>query len=224
MPDPHALSNLAEGSSQMANPLPMMGYQSPATASPISGHFDFATPQMANAQIPDLKNVMFPSDNPFAYPNQPISTLESTDGSYSFPDHNYGSNDDSIFGTPTGGSTSTQMPLPTPNYGSYDYSFQQALNESSWLGGQPLTGGHGPPYGAPITDILMQNAIGGDHLDLSGMPMTMGDHDTPANSIGTGRGPTQGLQSNLDDYFHSEGWNPSSNPAWGEQHYSSNPQ
>lgn len=31
---------------------------------------------MQQGNFPDLKNVMFPSDNPFAYGNQPISTLE----------------------------------------------------------------------------------------------------------------------------------------------------
>ncbi|KIV80308.1 hypothetical protein PV11_07819 [Exophiala sideris] len=222
MPDPHALSNLSEGSLQMPNPPPIMAYQSPSTESPISSHFDFTTPHMANAQIPDLKSVMFPSDNPFAYPNQPISTLESTDGPYSFSDHNFGSTDESIFGTPTGGSTNTQIPLPTPHYGAYDFSFQQALNENSWLAGQQMTGGHGPPYNAPITDVLMQNAIGGDHIDLSGMPMPMGSNNASAESTGTSRGPAHGFHSSLDDYFNSEGWNTSS--TWGDQHYSTNPQ
>lgn len=37
----------------------------------------FGTP-VQNPNIPDLKAVMFPSDNPFAYGNQPISTLEGT--------------------------------------------------------------------------------------------------------------------------------------------------
>ena len=32
---------------------------------------------MAQGQLPDLKNLMFPGDNPFAYPNQPISTLDT---------------------------------------------------------------------------------------------------------------------------------------------------
>ena len=43
--------------------------------SPSLSNFDT---QFGNPNLPDLKNVMFPSDNPFAYPNQPISTLESS--------------------------------------------------------------------------------------------------------------------------------------------------
>lgn len=32
---------------------------------------------MIQGQLPDLKSVMFPGDNPFAYPKQPISTLDT---------------------------------------------------------------------------------------------------------------------------------------------------
>lgn len=38
---------------------------------------DFGTPAIVLGQLPDLKSVMFPGDNPFAYPNQPISTLDT---------------------------------------------------------------------------------------------------------------------------------------------------
>lgn len=43
---------------------------------PAVGPFDWSVPQMQQGNFPDLKNVMFPSDDPFAYGNQPISTLE----------------------------------------------------------------------------------------------------------------------------------------------------
>lgn len=38
---------------------------------------DFGTPALVNGHLPDLKSVMFPGDNPFAYPNQPMSTLDT---------------------------------------------------------------------------------------------------------------------------------------------------
>lgn len=41
------------------------------------GPLDFGTPALDQGRLPDLKSVMFPGDNPFAYPNQPISTLDS---------------------------------------------------------------------------------------------------------------------------------------------------
>jgi len=42
-----------------------------STSTPFSGS------SMGNPNLPDMKAVMFPSDNPFAYPNQPMSTLEA---------------------------------------------------------------------------------------------------------------------------------------------------
>lgn len=39
---------------------------------------DFGAPAVVQGQLSELKNVMFPGDNPFAYGNQPISTLEDT--------------------------------------------------------------------------------------------------------------------------------------------------
>lgn len=40
--------------------------------------------QLGDPNVPDLRAVMFPSDNPFAYPNQPMSALEGTQ--YMSPD------------------------------------------------------------------------------------------------------------------------------------------
>lgn len=43
---------------------------------PSMNTFDWSAPQIQQGNFPDLKKVMFPSDNPFAYGNQPLSTLE----------------------------------------------------------------------------------------------------------------------------------------------------
>lgn len=157
MPDSNIFTNFGEG----ANHVPqIVGFASPSAASPMSAAFDF-TPQMGNAQLPDLKNVMFPSDNPFAYPNQPISTLESGDGQYSFQDQGIdsygGTGEHNMYDTPQSGSQGSMQPLPTsaPNF---DLSYHQALNEPSGLT-NPY-GGQGGQFGTPLTDMLMQNAIG----------------------------------------------------------------
>lgn len=213
----------------MQNP-PMIGFHSPSTASPMSAGFDF-TPQMGNAQIPDLKNVMFPSDNPFAYPNQGISALESVDGPYSYQDASIASSDNGIFGTPT--SASTQMPPHSTSQLGYDYSFQQALNDNPNLAQQ--FGTHGRHYGAPITDILAQNAIGSDHVNLGGLPtlhdpMNLGDIAGGPNpdeywervnkgQAGMRTGLTPGVPSGMDEYFDNDSWN----PVWGDAHFN-NPQ
>ncbi|KAJ9641594.1 Gypsy retrotransposon integrase-like protein 1 [Knufia peltigerae] len=223
MPDPHALTGLSEGTptSTHMQSQPMLGYQSPAIASPMSGHFDF-TPQLGNAQIPDLKNVMFPSDNPFAYPNQPISTLESGDGSFSFADHSLGFSEHSMAGTPT--TSTAPMSLPTSQY---DHGFyQQAINDNS-QSAHPF-GSQGGRFGAPITDLLMQNAIGGEHVNLGGLPsfhdpMVATSTTDPSRSTqpedfwkgsaGAASVPPPGLE----DYFNNErlGWDPN----WNDHHY-----
>jgi hypothetical protein len=171
---------------------------------------------------------MFPSDNPFAYPNQPISTLESVDGPYSFQDHNAGSNENSIFGTPTSGSA--HLPLATPQHGAFDFSFQQALHENPSLG--PQFGLHAGPMDPQLTDILMHNAIGGGNFHLGGFadlhePSGMGDAPRGTNPeeywegmhrgpMGTkSGGPAPGVQHNTDEFFSSESWN----PTWGDPHY-----
>ncbi|RMZ88666.1 hypothetical protein DV736_g4116, partial [Chaetothyriales sp. CBS 134916] len=92
-PSPPALSN-----PQIPQ---LVGISSPLVGQPLSQQFDFTT-QMSSSHIPDLKNFMFSSDNPFAYPNQPLAALESADSGFclenldSFPN----SNDHSKIGTP----------------------------------------------------------------------------------------------------------------------------
>jgi hypothetical protein len=168
---------------------------------------------------------MFPSDNPFAYPNQPISTLESGDANYSFPDPNLGYNDHSMSGTPTGGNT--HMSIPTPQYEN-GFSFQQALGENP-ASVQAFTA-HGRHFGAPITDLLMQNAIGGEHMNLGGLRHFHDPSTTAGNDVsGTlqheefWKGPT-GTDTvpppGLEDYFNNErlAWDSS----WGDHRYYTN--
>jgi len=214
MPDP-ILSTFHE---QMQNPQ-LMGFNSPSASSPMSPIYQF-TPQLGNAQIPDLKNVMFPSDNPFAYPNQPMSALESSDGHYSFSEASVTPNEPNMFGTPSNGTH--QLPQ---QFGGYVFGFQQALNENPNLA-QPFAAQSNRDFNAPFTDILMENTIGHDISHLGGIPRTsesvsMGDMNATANPNdywkSMGRGPSgieQGLPPTNMDYFGSEGWN----PAWGEQY------
>ena len=44
---------------------------------PTSTTTPFPSHHLGNPNLPDMKPVMFPSDNPLAYPNQPMSTLEA---------------------------------------------------------------------------------------------------------------------------------------------------
>ena len=218
LPDP-VFSNLHD---QLQNPQ-LMGFQSPSTSSPMSPNFQF-TPQLGNAQIPDLKNVMFPSDNPFAYPNPPMSALESIDGQYQFSDASMTPNESNMYGTP--GSGTHQIPQ---QFGGYEYAFQQALSGNPNLTQQFNAQGN-RDFNAPFTDVLMQNGIGNDMSHLGGIPRSepigMGDMNITAHpesywkSTGGGQSnmaqelPHVMPQTNID-YFGADGWN----PAWGEEQY-----
>lgn len=63
--------------SNVATPADTAGFGSSQSATPASNTLDFGTPAIVQGQLPDLKSVMFPGDNPFAYPNQPMSTLDT---------------------------------------------------------------------------------------------------------------------------------------------------
>lgn len=63
--------------SSLATPAESSGYSSSHHGTPAASTMDFGTPALAQGQLPDLKSVMFPGDNPFAYPNQPMSTLDT---------------------------------------------------------------------------------------------------------------------------------------------------
>ena len=71
LPDFHGSTKLSTGNIQMPesnhNPLP-----------PAMSQSDFnLLPTFAGQGVPDLSAMMFPSADPFAYPNQPMTTLEN---------------------------------------------------------------------------------------------------------------------------------------------------
>lgn len=82
MPNPAANANSYHMTpettfSSMGTPAESSGFNSSHGGTPAANPLDFGTPAMIQGQLPDLKSVMFPGDNPFAYPNQPMSTLDT---------------------------------------------------------------------------------------------------------------------------------------------------
>lgn len=53
-------------------------FNSPMTTAPTISTGDIGTPTIMQGQLSDLNDVMFPGNNPFEYPNQPMSLLEGT--------------------------------------------------------------------------------------------------------------------------------------------------
>ena len=219
--------NMAPGSHNTQS----MGVSSPMTASPLSQHFDLSTPQLAHSQIiPNLKNVMFPSDNPFAYPNQPISTLEAGDASaYGFGDTPFSaSTEGSMHGTPvemsgvlpSEGDTMMQQ-QQQPHFGMS--GFQRLYDENPQLATQ-LAAQQQQQQGHrafSVPSASQQQAMAG-YGDLSGQQLFSESMGMPnANSqedywaqmskgnMGnrTGFTPSGGVGGvNLDELFGGEGW------------------
>ena len=162
----------------------------PTAPSPQQAMF----PQSSNSNIPDLKNVMFPSDNPFAYGNQTFPALEGgqqgfvpqsgfTQGSLFIPNAdqvNAGMNFEALY--PAG---FPYMNQPT----------QQMSNPTGSTGYQPMGQG----------DSAMASPSAGP------LPaMSEGEYWQQLNNVGrTGFTPGINPGMNFEDLFGSEQWNAS---------------
>lgn len=102
--------------SSIGTPSETVGFGSSNTGTP--GPPDFGTPALNQGRLPDLKSVMFPGDNPFAYPNQPISTLDN------MPTLPFGNNIQSSdsFNLPEQGNTNNQQQYSVPFISQPDFS------------------------------------------------------------------------------------------------------
>jgi hypothetical protein len=178
----------------------LMSLNSPAIASPLSQQFEF-TPQMAHSQIPDLKNVMFPGDNPFAYPNQPISTLESSNPQY-YGESN--SNEASVMGTPashmSGQSNEAQRQYEMANL---QRMYEGSPHLSPYGGpgrsyGAGSYGGSMPNYGGPIQRY-------GANIQGQGAPEDYWNSVSKGN-MASRTGFTPGGGVNLEELFGGDTW------------------
>jgi hypothetical protein len=188
-----------------------LGLNNPAVASPLSQQFEFR-PQMGNVQIPDLKNVMFPGDNPFAYPNQPISTLESSHPQFGFqdsgPDSYPGSNEGSMMNTPV------SMPSHLSNQNheqqqQFDMVNMQRLYENNPEIAQQFAQ-QGRHFGAPMPGLGPQAPNFAGHSQVYDMPGQMSEENywtqMGKGNMGTRTGFTPGASVNLDELFGGDGW------------------
>ena len=165
----------------------------------------------ANSALPDLNTVMFPNDNPFAYPNQPISTLEDTQ--YMTPEQSldaFSIHPNDANGIPMPPSHTTMHP---------DYAFE-ALHTMS-----PFTNSHFPPYfpqqsrnfPSPMANF---NLMGVTHTDEP-IPLLDGSMNGIMNNQGGpilsqqpyGIGPYDGNRPgiptasvNLNELFGGDNW------------------
>jgi hypothetical protein len=173
------------GSSQSTTPAPL----------------DFGTPALVHGQLPDLKSVMFPGDNPFAYPNQPISTLDTM---ASLPFGNDPSSTSDHYSTPTSMNPQQQFQKRNEDQQPFPYGFrhqehqvpQQFFNMNS-ISDEPRH--------------IQQPPGQQNHLQVPGQSEDEDywSHAPAKGHFRTGLTPGgPGVNLNLDDIFgNSHGWN-----------------
>lgn len=214
MPDPN-------GQPAMPNPH-LVNLNSPVASSPLNNQpFDYPSGHIRQTQIPDLKNVMFPSDNPFAYPNQPISTLEGVDARYGFSDAPMdspfaGSNENStsMLGTPVSVPSQPQLPITSnPEQRSHVQqpppldmaTLQRIYEENPQLAAHLAQQRHFASSSGPVQFMPEQGPSSQQQMfDMpSGVPE---DYWNPANKTSRS-GFTPGGNVNLDELFGGgDGW------------------
>ena len=135
------------------------------------------SPQSTTYGLPDLSAVMFPSTDPFAYPNQPMMTLENN----TFAD------------TPDSSSTG-RLSIPSPSQS--NQLFPMAPQNQAPLGdginGNASTGGFDPSLEAQIYDPLQQY-MNGTTYHQQGMSELL-------NSMGPMGGQVDGVEKGSEGY------------------------
>jgi hypothetical protein len=214
MPDPN-------GQPAMPNPH-LVNLNSPVVSSPLNNQpFDYSPSQMGQTQIPDLKNVMFPSDNPFAYPNQPISTLEGVDARYGFTDAPMdspftGSNENSasMLGTPASIPSQPHLPITSnPEQRSHGQqapqldmaTLQRLYEEHPQLATHLAQQRHFAGQGGPVP--FMQDQGSSSQQQMFDMPGGIPEDYWNQQNKPSRTGFTPGGNVNLDELFGGgDGW------------------
>lgn len=205
MPDPPVTSPASYPFTQdaaypnIATPTETVNYGTSQSATPAPP--DFGTPALVQGQLPDLKSVMFPGDNPFAYPNQPISTLDTMP---SLPFGNDPSSTSDQYNTPTSMNSQQQFQQREDDRQQFSYAFQHQENQMSQqffnmnnISDEPRRIPHLPPQ-----QNHLQAPGHGEEEDYWGHAPAKGHFRTGLTPGGLG------VNLNLDDIFgNSQGWN-----------------
>lgn len=171
-----------------------------STMTPTTSAAPFSSP-MGNPNLPDMKPVMFPSENPFAYPNQPMSMLEAQQIMSAEPPSSYSSPISSSMYNLGGSNVQTPTTLSFDNnrLPGFAGSFNIAppLTHQGQQIGAPLSSG--PPF--DTTPHMDEPA----DLDAISFPSGEG-YWSQMDRASVGRtGLTPG-GINLDELFGGEGW------------------
>lgn len=184
---------------QPMTPQGPIAYGTPSSSTSGSTSAPFGQ-QLADPNIPDLRAVMFPSDNPFAYPNQPMSTLEGMQ--YLSPEEQQETlPGKQNFGMPNQ-LNNTQMPP--------ELSFNELNNSvfGSNLAQEYHNNRHfSAPMGATNFPMTMDEGMG--------IPVAQDEYWPHLSKQAGAHGLAPG-GVNLDELFGGEGWS----NVWNEQSFS----
>ena len=162
--------------------------------------------QHRDLNVPDLRAVMFPSDNPFAYPNQPMSTLEGT--LYMSPEDQQ--ENFSVSTSEPDYHISNQMNAPIPP----DLSFND-LNNSVYTNNLAPQYHNSSNFSAPMAPTSFPVPCVEDTMGMAGMTNTHEDFWAQMNKQGVTTGMNSGAV-NLDELFGGDGWT----TVWNGQDFS----
>ena len=171
-----------------------------SSSTPFPGQSHFGNPN-----LPDMKPVMFPSDNPFAYPNQAISTLEAQQILNHEQPSNYSSPSSSgMYGMPN---------AQTPTSLSFDstavYGTPSQLQQQFMAPGRQMSQQMGQQIGGAPSYDFSQNPAEAAGMNFPGLEGTW------SQMHGGRTGLTPG-GINLDELFGGDGWN----NVWSNQQFS----
>jgi len=187
----------------LATPAETVGYSSSQAATPAP--FESGTPAHLHDQLPDLKSLMFPGNNPFAYPNQPMSTLDTMP---SLPFGNEPTSAADQYNTPTSMTSQQQFQQRSDDRTPFPYGFRHQENQmpQQFFGINSLSDEHRQVQHAPQqTHLQVPNH--GEEEDYWSHAPAKGHFRTGL----TPGGP--GINLNLDEIFgNSQGWNMSNMP------------
>jgi hypothetical protein len=181
-----------------------ISYGTPSSTSPGQAPGLFAQ-QLGEPNVPNLRAVMFPSDNPFAYPNQPMSTLEGTQYMSPEEQENFsaGASEPEYHMT---NQINANMP-PELSFNDLNNSVYTNNLTQQFHSRRDFSG----PMGAtnyPVSSVE-------DTMGMTGMANTRDEFWSQMNRQGMRTGMTPGAV-NLDELFGGDGWA----NVWNEQSFS----
>jgi len=173
-----------------------------STTTPFSSH------HLGNPNLPDMKPVMFPSDNPLAYPNQPMSTLEAQHWISAEQQSTYSSPASTGMYNISSAQQPTNMSFDNTRMGGFggSYNIPQQYMQRGQQMNAPMASSSGfetPQQMEVTSDLTSANFPGGE------------GYWAQMDRINGGRTGLTPAGINMDELFGGDGWSFWNNQSFG---------